>query len=258
MVRVVGYFQRGRGLRQGDHISPYLFTLVMEILTLIIKRKVEQNDNFQYRFGCKKLKITNESIEEFGKVAGLIPNYNKSTIIFGCLNEEEKYDILDIMPFKVEKLPIRYLGVPLTSKRIRVKECKSLINKVESRISNWKNKCLSYAGRLMLVASVLESIHVEPELSGRSLGLKDLGVWNKAMIVKHSWHIVTDKESLWVKWIDTEKLKGRNFWEIKEDKNDSWGSETILIKRNEVKRFIFSKLGDGSVENRNLNNLILH
>ncbi|GJV62086.1 hypothetical protein Tco_1468186 [Tanacetum coccineum] len=176
------------------------------------------------------------------------------------------------MPFKVEKLPIRYLGVPLTSKRIRVKESKSLINKVESIISNWKNKCLSYAGRLMLVASVLESIHVylasilllpvgvikdinkqinnflwnqNDCTKGRDkvawknvckfkqkggLGLKDLGVWNKAMIVKHLWHIVIDKESLWVKWINTEKLKGRNFWEIKEDKNDSWFGETFLIK----------------------------
>nr|GEU94941.1 RNA-directed DNA polymerase, eukaryota, reverse transcriptase zinc-binding domain protein [Tanacetum cinerariifolium] len=101
-----------------------------------------------------------ESIKEFGKVDGLIQNYNKSTILFVCLNEEEKHDILDIMLLKVERLSIRYLGVPLTSKRIRVKECKILIDKVESRISNYKNKCLSYAGRLMLVASVLESIHV--------------------------------------------------------------------------------------------------
>ncbi|GKC77531.1 RNA-directed DNA polymerase, eukaryota, reverse transcriptase zinc-binding domain protein [Tanacetum coccineum] len=214
----------GRGLRQGDHISPYLFTLVMEILTLIIKRKVEQNDNFQYRFGCKKLKITNVCFAD------------------------------DLLMFcHADKV------------QIRVKECKSLINKVESRISNWKNKCLSYAVRLMLVASVLESIHVylasifllpvgvikdinkqinnflwnhNDCTKGRArvvwknvckfkqkggLGLKDLGVWNKAMIVKHPWHIVIDKESLWVKWINTEKLKGRNFWEIKEDKNDSWG-----------------------------------
>ncbi|GJZ55588.1 hypothetical protein Tco_0610781 [Tanacetum coccineum] len=40
------------------------------------------------------------------------------------------------------------------------------------------------------------------------------------MIVKHLWHVVTDKELLWVKWINTEKLKGRSFGDIEEDKND--------------------------------------
>ncbi|GKB91387.1 RNA-directed DNA polymerase, eukaryota, reverse transcriptase zinc-binding domain protein [Tanacetum coccineum] len=155
---VCGYFKGGRGLRQGDPISPYLFTLVMEILTLLIKRRVDQSSTFQYHFGCKKLKITSvcfaddllmfchddrnsvkilkDSIEEFGKVVGLNPNYNKSTIIFGSLNDEEKQELLEVMPFKVEKLPIKYLGVPLTSKRIRIKECRSLIDKVEHKVNN--------------------------------------------------------------------------------------------------------------------------
>ncbi|GJR86928.1 hypothetical protein Tco_0210939 [Tanacetum coccineum] len=104
--------------------------------------------------------ILKDAIEEFGRVAGLLPNYNKSTIMFGGLTQEEQKDILDITPFKVEKLPIKYLGVPITSKRLGIKECKCLIDKVESRVTNWKNKSLTYAGRLMLVALVLESIHV--------------------------------------------------------------------------------------------------
>nr|GFB55370.1 hypothetical protein [Tanacetum cinerariifolium] len=45
-------------------------------------------------------KVLKESIEEFGEVVGMMPNYNKSTIIFGCLNDEERKEILDIMPFK--------------------------------------------------------------------------------------------------------------------------------------------------------------
>ena len=110
---------------------------------------------------------------------------------------------------------------------------------------NWKNKCLSYAGRLQLVASVLESIHVywatvfllpqaviddinsllkgflwnqSEKANGRArvaweklckpktqggLGLKNLSVWNRAMIVKHLWHVAVDKDSLWVKWVNT-------------------------------------------------------
>nr|GEV14799.1 protein kinase-like domain, phloem protein 2-like protein [Tanacetum cinerariifolium] len=39
------------------------------------------------------------------------------------------------------------------------------------------------------------------------LRLKDLGVSNKAMIVKHLWHVIIHRDSLWVKWICTVKLK---------------------------------------------------
>nr|GEX49205.1 RNA-directed DNA polymerase, eukaryota, reverse transcriptase zinc-binding domain protein [Tanacetum cinerariifolium]GEX89519.1 RNA-directed DNA polymerase, eukaryota, reverse transcriptase zinc-binding domain protein [Tanacetum cinerariifolium] len=54
----VGYFKGGRGLRQGDPISPYLFTLVMEVLNLLIKKNIEESKVFKYHFGCKNLKIT--------------------------------------------------------------------------------------------------------------------------------------------------------------------------------------------------------
>lgn len=38
----------------------------------------------------------------------------------------------------------------------------------------------------------------KPKQQG-GLGLKDLSVWNKAMIMKHLWHVAMDKDSLWVK-----------------------------------------------------------
>ena len=270
---------------------------------------MERESDFKFHFGCNQLRITHicfaddllmfchgdttsvkvfrDAIEEFGSYSGLLPNYNKSTIIFGSMNEEDKQRILSIVPFKVEKLPIRYLGVPLTSKRLGVHDCKGLIEKVKSRILNWKNKCLSYAGRLQLVASVLESLHVywasvfllpqavindinkllknflwsqgetskgkakvawenicKPKKQG-GLGLKDIGVWNKAMITKHLWNIAEDKNTLWVKWISTVKLKGRSIWAVIEDASDSWGWRNILRLRQEVRQNIVTKVGDG-------------
>nr|GEW18131.1 RNA-directed DNA polymerase, eukaryota, reverse transcriptase zinc-binding domain protein [Tanacetum cinerariifolium] len=125
-----GYFKRGRGLIQGDPMSPYLFTLIMEILNLIFQDKVECSEDFQYHFGCKRMKMTHrcfaddvtmfchgncksvsvlkDTIDEFGAVLGLLPNYSKITIIFGSMKDLEKDNILEGVPFKVEKLPVNY------------------------------------------------------------------------------------------------------------------------------------------------------
>ncbi|GJY61185.1 hypothetical protein Tco_0461842 [Tanacetum coccineum] len=138
-------------------MSPYLFTLMVEILSIIVQEKVKNRKEFKYHFGCRSLKLTHKLLKTLEHT---IPNYTKSTIIFGSMNNAEKKNILDNGPFKVERLPVKYLGVPLTSKRIGVNNYKSLLDRIRNMILNWKNKCLSYAGRLQLVAFVLEYVHV--------------------------------------------------------------------------------------------------
>lgn len=64
------------------------------------------------------------------------------------------------MPFKSGKLPVRYLAVPLLAKRLGVTDCKVLIDKVKERVECWRNKVLSYAGRIQLIASVLASMQL--------------------------------------------------------------------------------------------------
>ncbi|GKC77153.1 RNA-directed DNA polymerase, eukaryota, reverse transcriptase zinc-binding domain protein, partial [Tanacetum coccineum] len=176
----VGYFKRGRGLRQWDPISPYLFTLVMEVLNLLIKKNIEESRVFKYHFGCKNLKITHlcfaddllvfyhgdtesvkvikKSLEEFSGFSGLVPNLQKSAIFYGGLTSAEQQNILDIIPFFIGKLPVRYLGVPFIIKKLITSDCKPLISKVKAKINDWKNKSLSFAGRVQLIASVLSSM----------------------------------------------------------------------------------------------------
>ena len=69
-------------------------------------------------------------------------------------------DILAIMPFDEGKLPVKYLGVPLITSKLVFTDCKILVDKVDRRIDDWKNKSLSFAGRLQLIISVLSSMFV--------------------------------------------------------------------------------------------------
>jgi hypothetical protein len=55
-------------------------------------------------------------------------------------------------------LPVRYLGVQLTTKRLSAADCEGLLAKISARIDSWIVKKLSFAGGLQLLSSVLLSL----------------------------------------------------------------------------------------------------
>lgn len=55
-------------------------------------------------------------------------------------------------------LPIRYLGVPLNSKKLNLVNCEPLLHQIKKRLSSWTVKSLSFAGRLLLIKTVISGI----------------------------------------------------------------------------------------------------
>ncbi|GJY34951.1 sodium/hydrogen exchanger 6 [Tanacetum coccineum] len=128
--------------------------VVMETLTLILQRRVRDSDVFH------SVAVILDALEEFKQVSGLVPSISKSTTFFCNVPNAIKASILNTMPFAEGVLLVRYLGVPLISSRLLYRDCKILVEKLESRFNDWRNKFLSLAGRFQLIRSVLSSMHI--------------------------------------------------------------------------------------------------
>jgi len=61
---------------------------------------------------------------------------------------------------KTGSLPLKYLGFPISDKKLPVKVFDSVVNKLKSKLQPWKGKHLSYGGRLILTNSSLSSIPI--------------------------------------------------------------------------------------------------
>nr|GEV58827.1 hypothetical protein [Tanacetum cinerariifolium] len=115
---------------------------------------------FEGKRGLRQAKVIKDALDDFKDASGLNPSMPKSKAYFCNVINYTKLAILNVLPFEEERLLVKYLGVPLVSSRLIFRDCKELIEKVHNRVNDWKNKCLSIAGRLQLIQSVLGSLHV--------------------------------------------------------------------------------------------------
>lgn len=305
---LAGYFQSARGFRQGCSLSPYLFVICMNVLSLKID-KAARDKSFGLHPRCQSLSLTHlcfaddlmvfvegtkESVEgvldvfeKFEVWSGLSIRLEKSTIYMGGVSEVEQRRILRNFPFAVGELPVRYLGLPLMTKAMRRQDYMPLLGKIRSRICSWTSRFLSYAGRLQLIRSVLMSIvnfwgaafrfpgqctkEIEqlcsaflwsgPELKSTGakvawqdicktkqeggLGIRALKEVNKVQGLKLIWRFLAG-DSLWSKWIRSNLLKGKSFWEVSlTSQAGSWIWRKLLKLREVVRSFHMKEIGNG-------------
>ena len=176
---VSGYFKGKRGLRQGDPLSPYLFVIAMNYLSLMLDKEA-RSGYFTYHHQCHKTKLTHLSfaddllifidgslasvqrvlqiLHEFEKRSGLAVSMQKTSFFASGLTDQEIAVIQASTGMQCGSLPMRYLGVPLCTKKLNLLNCEPLIQQVKKRFSSWSAKALSFAGRLLLIKTVISGI----------------------------------------------------------------------------------------------------
>ncbi|XP_024965156.1 uncharacterized protein LOC112505488, partial [Cynara cardunculus var. scolymus] len=82
-------------------------------------------------------------------------------------------------------------------------------------------------------------------LESGGLGIRRVATWNRALLAKYIWDIVRHRGSLWVCWIYCQNLRSSHFWTVRKNSTWSWVFRNLLDLRVQLRRFLFSQIGDG-------------
>ncbi|KAL0293626.1 UNVERIFIED_CONTAM: putative ribonuclease H protein [Sesamum calycinum] len=169
---------------------------------------------------------------------GLNVNPAKSQIILSRAVQQERRQIVEYLGFQEGSLPVRYLGVPLTSSRLTIADCRPLINRIDTRLAGWNQHNLSYAGRVQLIkgnAKVAWDQICKPKEEG-GLGIRSMLAMNQALMLKHLWRILqNDGTSIWVDWIQHYRLRNSTIWTFN-GATGSWSWKKLKITTSVAKR----------------------
>ncbi|GJW49124.1 RNA-directed DNA polymerase, eukaryota, reverse transcriptase zinc-binding domain protein [Tanacetum coccineum] len=125
-------FHRKRTETKGSYF-PYLFTIFIEVLNMIMIKNIKADNKFEYHYGWKELKLTHLC---FADDLLMLCNGDVDSlrVVKKSLDEFSKKEMLEIMNFKCGKLPMKYLGVSLLAKILGVNDYRSLVETKDERL----------------------------------------------------------------------------------------------------------------------------
>ncbi|KAL4271167.1 hypothetical protein GQ457_13G010790 [Hibiscus cannabinus] len=216
-------FNISRGLRQGCPLSPLLFNLVGESLSLMLGKGVDVGLFFGLRVGRNHNSIAISHLQfaddllvfceakethvlavrrvlrVFELASGLHINIKKSRLFGINVAQDTLMAWSSAIGSVVGSFPSEYLGLPLGVRRNSTALWDPLIKKLSSCMTSWKSSQLSFAGRITLVKSVMSAVPIYY----MSLFRMSSGVCNRitGMVSNFLWGGSVDKRKIhWVKW----------------------------------------------------------
>lgn len=170
-----------RGLRQGDPLSPYLFILAADALSLMLTNAKEKGmiQGVQLCEGAPILthsffaddallfvRATTDNIYQVVKIlnsytaaSGQKINLSKSGVICGKhMDGRLKIRLASLLQMQLWDDPGKYLGLPADWSRSKNSALSWIKDRILAKIEGWKENLLNQAGKEVLIKAVLQAI----------------------------------------------------------------------------------------------------
>ncbi|KAK4285072.1 hypothetical protein QN277_001816 [Acacia crassicarpa] len=181
----ISSFTPTRGIRQGDPLSPYLFIIVAEVLSIMIGKN--QIDNrlvgIKLSRGCPVLThnffaddallymhASHRNCTSLANIlnlycaaSGQVINLDKSSVFFSSNTPLAVRSLVsEVLHIPTTEDPGAYLGIPSIWGKTKTQALAYIRERIASKIKGWNHTLLSFSGREVMIKAVLQAIPIYP------------------------------------------------------------------------------------------------